>query len=154
MKTRIAEIILVLAVVAAQFLMVTGCGPDQKIDPELKVIMEHYLRFAPNSGKLEKVTSIHYGTVGAAERGVCNIEKAKIAGKPYDEERSIIIDPVPDGDMPVVLTVYHELGHCLHDLPHTHGSHDIMNSVRVGGDYWTPEHIDTSLQTMFLGLSY
>lgn len=139
---------LVLALIGCQ-----ACGAEPEINPELKVVMEHFLKFAPNSGKLDRVESIKYGSIlDKGERGLCEIEKHKVGKWTYEEVRTITIDPVGE-NAPIALTVYHELGHCLFDMPHTTGLHDIMNSTRAGGaDYWTPEQMDTAIQAMFLGL--
>lgn len=130
-----------------------ACGAEPDIDPELKLMLDHYLRFAPNSGKLDLLESMRYKSIlYKGERGVCNIEKSKIAGKTYAETRTLVIDPEGE-NAPTVLTVYHELGHCLHDLPHSEGVHDIMNPQRAGdADYWTVDRIDQSLVAMFAGV--
>jgi hypothetical protein len=130
-----------------------ACGAEPEIDPELNVIMEHFLKFAPNSGKLDLVQSIKYGdTASDGERGRCEIEKSKVGKWKYDEARTITINREPEF-APVALTVYHELGHCLFDMPHTTGRHDVMNAARAGDmAYWTPERMDTAIQAMFLGL--
>jgi hypothetical protein len=131
----------------------SACGAEPEYDPELKVLLDHFLKFAPNSGKLELVQSIKFKSViDSGERGHCGIVKSMVGKWKYEETREITIDPIGERS-PVALTVYHELGHCLFDFPHSTGPHDIMNPMRVGDPkYWTPEQIDTGLQAMFLGL--
>ncbi len=144
------------SVTVLALLLNVGCGAEREVDPELQVLLDHYLKFAPNEGKLESVTEIKYGDVlDDGERGVCDIEKSQIAGKTYEEKRVITVDPREDNGRPVTITVYHELAHCLHDMPHSTGPHDIMNPARYNGsEYWTPENIDGALVALFAGVSF
>ncbi len=132
-------------------LVISACGAEPEYDPELKVLLDHFLKFAPNSGKLELVDSIEFKALGK-ERGYCKKHHKKLYGQNYAESRSIRIDP-RIGVAPLPVIFFHELGHCLFDLPHSSGKHDIMYVFpQDGADYWTPEQIDTGLQAMFLGL--
>lgn len=135
----------------ALLLILGGCGSEPHIAAELKPLLDHYLEFAKASGDLDKLESLQFGSIlNQGERGVCKIEKQKVAGKPYDETRKIVIDPAGEFGVPIAITVFHELGHCLTNLPHSSGLYDIMNPMRGGdGDYWTPEHIDQALKEMF-----
>lgn len=146
--------LIVLLALSLTFLACSACGRDQEIDPELQLLVDHYLKFAPNEGKLGLVSSIKFGSPRTDEdaRGECRRDKDHIYKWNYQEERSIVIAR-KKYVLPLATVVYHELGHCLHDLPHTDGPHDLMNPDRKGGEtYWTPEKLDEALVAMFAGV--
>lgn len=140
---------LILALIGCQ-----ACGHEPDIDPELKLLLDHYLRFAPNSGKLEEVDEIKFGTPPEGHVADCAKDDEMLGDTnlKIGNSRTITIGRGTTR-APLAVIVYHELGHCLHDLPHVKGQHNIMaESFKDGPEYWTSEQIDTALQAMFLGL--
>ncbi len=135
----------------ALLLALTGCGAPPAVDPALDGFLSHYLDVAPKANKLGSLVSIKFGDIAATgERGVCRKEESKVRGITVDETRTIVIDRNPFTPEFLALTVYHELGHCLHDLGHTDGDYDVMNGYRLGdSEFWTPEAVDQALTAMF-----
>ncbi len=132
-------------------ILLTACGKAPQVDPDLQLMLDHYLALAPHSGKLGAIESIEYATISdKGERGICNIKQKRLGKAVLDDIRDIRIDPIGDGWNLVQLTVYHEFGHCIHDLPHSTGIYDIMNPRRTGNtEYWTPERVDAAIVAMF-----
>lgn len=127
-----------------------GCGTehDLVVDPELEPLLSQYLSMAPDNGHLDEVTSIQFGELGAGDHGLCEIERAQVNGFTYETTRKITIRR-PGVGMRLDTTVFHELGHCLHDLEHTGGEWDIMNPARVRDNTFWEENMARQLGRMF-----
>lgn len=135
-----------LIFIAACFSLACGREEQKVIDPALAPLLEKYLSLAPDEGKLSELVSLEFGETGAAN-GNCNVTTEDVAGFSKETKRSVTIAPLYNEGY--VNTVYHELGHCLHGLPHTDGPFDLMNPHRVGPSHWHWENIDVAISEMF-----
>lgn len=137
--------------VLISYLFFVGCGMESHIDPELQPFLDHYLELAPNFGRFNSLESLQFGTFDDENtRGHCE-ETAESVGR-WNVGTSLRIAvqrPNDLSDPPLETTVYHELGHCLHELEHTDETRDIMNPLRtVDTKYWN-ENMDLSIKQMF-----
>lgn len=121
-----------------------ACGRDPHVDPELRIVLESYLTTAPDHGHLDDVSAIEFGTPPAGDLAVC--EKA---GKVYKTDRTITVSREAVGAA-LWAAVFHELGHCLHDLQHNPRAGSIMYAREVGEAYWQ-SHFEEESHLMFEG---
>lgn len=126
-------------VALAIFSSAYGCGRyEQEIAADLRPYLDHYLEVAPSRGRADQLTSMTFGELESGVNGVCNIDGSErtitIARRDNDLEPSLF-----------AATIYHEIGHCLHDLRHTDGEFDIMNPHRnQAANFWR-ENIEDRL---------
>ena len=112
-------------------ILCTSCTPPHAptrkgVDPGLEKYIAAFLLDAGRSGifpiaSQRKLVSVQYGEVPDSAVGICY---------QYPARYWIVIRPGLDYDAFLMRTLlYHELGHCLLDLPHYYGGTDIMNEM-------------------------
>lgn len=118
----------------------SSCGAMNKspdIEPALEPIYQSYLDMAPSEGNVEWLKSIKFGVPPEGANGVCHDDTKKIGGDQIVSGGMRIVIKPTDDMLALKLTVFHELGHCLHGLHHTAGDYDVMNPQRaLNHDYF------------------
>ncbi len=122
---------ILLAFVLASFLVgCNGCGrkgeEELEIDPELRPMLELYLKNAPNEGRLAKLRSFKFGTPHGDDLGNCEWNRDNFLGRNQVELRIVILRSTNEFEYAWKKTALHELGHCLHELPHSDDPESLM----------------------------
>lgn len=134
-------------------LLFTACGSPHRleVDPRLQPYLDTYLSYAPTEGNLKMMDSITIGNPGPDKEGVC--EKLTKIDTPLRVNRNIVVLEINLQDWYGAKVIFHELGHCLHDLKHSSNPDDIMYDERNGEDsreeFWR-DHIYERLDAMFV----
>lgn len=142
------------------FMLLTACGVNRHVDPELQPLLDEYLAKAPNPGRIISLRSLKMvdeevmkedgiaGRCDEAKTGVGNsVTGWLITGKVFD----IWVSRKNYGSAIWRSTVFHELGHCLHKLEHVEDRDAIMFPIQDNSDReaWWAEHLDSQLAKLF-----
>lgn len=125
----------------------TACGPDESnIDPKFEPLIRLYIGHAPNKGAISGLRVMQSGDPGHGLGGYTAFRESVVAGVRIEQWTVVTI--APDlSECEWKKTVMHELGHALHDLPHSDDPGSIMhNSTEQFGDdrFWC-DHMDEKL---------
>jgi hypothetical protein len=145
--TMMAVVVLSLSCVKDEPLM-----PPRGVDPAAAVYVDAFKKFAAEAGlpKGYKLWGVNFGRLGADNRlGECSLyigRNDKIVG-------SVEIDPqmkgveAPEDMLLLRAIVYHELGHCIYNMPHTDSAKDLMFPEVTYAE--TEEELHAQLLAMF-----
>lgn len=131
----------------------TACGADDqalKVDPELQVGLDIYLSIAPDHGRLDSLKSLQFCAVPGEEGGHCWWNDKELFNSTLASESHICIRRTEGEPFALRALVAHELGHCLHRLPHSTNPKSIMypGPTSYGETYWA-ENLQERLTAMF-----
>lgn len=130
-------------------LLLVGCGSEKEpltVDPDFQPALDLYLSIAPDRGHLNEMVSISYSTdLEPGVNATCNVkvktyEANGVKYKDPTTERRILVRPgvAKAPSFYLYALVAHELGHCLHDLPHVEGDSKALMAEEVfeSEPYW------------------
>lgn len=125
--------------------ILTGCGTDDepkpRIDSELRPVLDKYLSWTPDNGKIDELMVLEFGETSEMRVGSCF--------KDSDGRRVVVRRTGSEIGPALESIVMHELAHCLHDIPHSSDPYSIMNAFYWGNDEFWSENLEKKVRELF-----